>query len=229
MKKADIITLIVVAAVVCGFAFIPGAWDWFNETTKNHGLLMSFFKFAILGTFGEMLALRIREGVYIKKGFGLLPKLLVWGVLGVVIASAMTIFKTGTVKLLDNGFRLNGKAAEWFAGDLSWGKFFVALCVSVLMNTLFAPVFMTFHKVTDIHIAETGGTLKGFFSSPLNIGETLARKINWDIQYGFVFAKTIPLFWYPMHTITFLLPPTLQVLFAAFLGVALGVILSIKK
>ena len=176
-----------------------------------------------------MLSLRIREGVYLKKGFGLLPKLLVWGILGVVIASAMTIFKTGTVKLLDGGFHFNGKAAEWFGGDLSWGKAFVALCVSVLMNTLFAPVFMTFHKITDIHIAETGGTLKGFFSSPLGIGEALSRKINWDIQYGFVFAKTIPLFWYPAHTITFLLPGTLQVLFAAFLGVVLGVLLSIKK
>ena len=206
MKKADFVTLIIVAAVVCGFAFIPGAWEWFNTTTKNHGLLMSFFKFAILGTFGEMLALRIREGVYMKQGFG---------------------FKTGTVALLDGGFHLNGKAAMWFAGDLSWGKFFVALCVSVLMNTLFAPVFMTFHKITDIHIAETGGSLKGFFSHPLEIRRVMSEKINWDIQYGFVFAKTIPLFWYPMHTITFLLPPTLQVLFAAFLGVALGVILSI--
>ena len=229
MKKTDLLTILIVAVVVCGFAFIPGAWEWFLTTTTNHGLLMSFFKFAILGTFGEMLSLRIREGVYIKKGFGLLPKLLVWGVLGVVIASAMTIFKTGTVKLLDGGFHLNGKAAEWFAGSLSWGKFFVALCVSVLMNTLFAPVFMTFHKITDIHIAETGGTLKGFFSHPLNIQEKMSKKINWDIQYGFVFAKTIPLFWYPAHTITFLLPGTLQVLFAAFLGVALGVILSIKK
>ena len=229
MKKADVITLIIVAAVVCGFAFIPGAWEWFNTTTKNHGLLMSFFKFAILGTFGEMLALRIREGMYMKKGFGLLPKMLVWGVLGVVIASAMTIFKTGTVALLDGGFHFNGKAADWFAGDLNWGKAFVALCVSVLMNTLFAPVFMTFHKITDIHIAETGGSLGGFFGNKLKIRETLSKKINWDIQYGFVFAKTIPLFWYPAHTITILLPPTLLVLFAALLGVALGVILSIKK
>ena len=83
MKKSDFITILVVAAVVCGFAFIPGAWDWFLTTTTNHGLLMSFFKFAILGTFGEMLAMRIREGVYMKKGFGLLPKLLVWGAAGV--------------------------------------------------------------------------------------------------------------------------------------------------
>ena len=229
MKKSDFITILIVVAVICGFAFIPGAWEWFNTTTANHGLLMSFFKFAILGTFGEMLALRIREGVYHKKGFGILPKMLVWGVLGVVIASAMTIFKTGTVALLDKGFHLDGKAEVWFNGDLSWGKFFVALCVSVLMNTLSAPVFMTFHKITDIHIAETGGTLKGFFGSKLNIREAMSHKINWDTQYGFIFAKTIPLFWYPAHTITFLLPGTYQVLFAAALGVALGVILSIKK
>ena len=228
MKKSDKITLIVIAVVICGFAFIPGAWDWFLKATTKHGLLMSFFKFAILGTFGEMLSLRIKEGVYYKEGFGLLPKLLIWGVLGVVIASAMTIFKTGTVVLLEKGFHIK-KAAWWFAGNLSWGKFFVALCISVLMNTLFAPVFMTFHKITDIHIAETGGTLKGFFNKPLEIQKTMAEKINWNIQYGFVFKKTIPLFWYPAHTITFLLPGTLQVLFAAALGVALGVILSIKK
>ena len=229
MKKSDFTTIIVIAVVILGFAFIPGAWDWFLKATTKHGLLMSFFKFAILGTFGEMLSLRIKEGVYYKDGFGLLPKLLIWGVLGVVIASAMTIFKTGTVVLLDKGFHLNGKAAFWFIGNLSWGKFFVALCISVLMNTLFAPVFMTFHKITDIHIAETGGTLKGFFSKPLEIQKTMSEKINWNIQYGFVFKKTIPLFWYPAHTITFLLPGTLQVLFAAALGVALGVILSIKK
>ena len=228
MKKSDKITLIVIAVVILGFAFIPGTWDWFIKATTKHGLLMSFFKFAILGTFGEMLSLRIKEGVYYKQGFGLLPKMLVWGVLGVVIASAMTIFKTGTVVLLEKGFHIK-KAAWWFMGDLSWGKFFVALCISVLMNTLFAPVFMTFHKITDIHIAETGGTLKGFFSKPLEIQKTMAEKINWNIQYGFVFKKTIPLFWYPAHTITFLLPGTLQVLFAAALGVALGVILSIKK
>ena len=117
MKRSDFITIIIVAAVICGFAFIPGAWDWFNDTTRAHGLLMSFFKFAILGTFGEMLALRIREGIYIKKGFGLLPKMLIWGVLGVVIASAMTIFKSGTLALLDGGFHLNGRAAECFNAD----------------------------------------------------------------------------------------------------------------
>ena len=228
MKKGDIITTLAVLAVIGTFAFVPGAMDWFNAMTAEHGMIMSFFKFAILGTFGEMLALRIRKGSYIEKGFGLLPKMLVWGFLGVIIASAMTIFKTGTVALLEKGFGVS-EAGAWFRGDFSGGKVLVALLISVLMNTIFAPVFMTFHKVTDIHIAETGGTLKGFFCNKLKIQETIAHKINWDLQYGFVFKKTIPLFWYPAHTITFLLPGNYQVLFAAFLGVVLGLILSIKK
>lgn len=228
MKKGDIITTLAVLAVIGTFAFVPGAMDWFNAMTAEHGMIMSFFKFAILGTFGEMLALRIRKGCYIEKGFGLLPKMLVWGFLGVIIASAMTIFKTGTVALLEKGFGVS-EAGAWFRGDFSGGKVLVALLVSVLMNTIFAPVFMTFHKVTDIHIAETGGTLRGFFGNKLKIQETIAHKINWDLQYGFVFKKTIPLFWYPAHTITFLLPGNYQVLFAAFLGVVLGLILSIKK
>ena len=157
MKKGDIITTLAVLAVIGTFAFVPGAMDWFNAMTAEHGMIMSFFKFAILGTFGEMLALRIRKGCYIEKGFGLVPKMLVWGFLGVIIASAMTIFKSGTVTLLEKGFGVS-EAGAWFKGDFSGGKVFVALLVSVLMNTIFAPVFMTFHKVTDIHIAETGGT-----------------------------------------------------------------------
>ena len=227
MKKNDYIAIIAVLAVTGIFAFAPGALEWFNKMTREHGMIMSFFKFAILATFGEMLALRIRKGVYDENGFGILPRMLVWGFLGMGIAMAMTIFKSGTIAFLSNiGFN---KAAIWFSGPLSLNKFFVALCISVLMNTIFAPIFMTLHKITDIHIMETGGTLKGFFSHKLKIQETMANKIDWNIQYGFVFKKTIPLIWYPAHTITFLLPGNYQVLFAAFLGVVLGLILSIKK
>lgn len=84
---------------------------------------------------------------------------------------------------------------------------------------------MTLHKITDTHILATGGTLHGFFS-PIPIGNIL-QHLNWKVQWNFVFKKTIPLFWYPAHTITFLLPEELRVLFAALLGVALGIILAI--
>ena len=227
MRKTDFIALAVVLCVVGVFAFVPSAMDGFNQATAQHPMMMSFLKFALLSTFGEMLALRIKKGVYNEKGFGIAPRMLVWGVLGMCIAMAMTVFKAGTVRFLEVvGL---AEAGQWFAGSLSWGKVAVAFCISVLMNTIFAPVFMTFHKITDIHIMETGGTLKGFFTHPIAIQDTLANKINWNIQYGFVFKKTIPLFWYPAHTITFLLPGNYQVLFAAFLGIVLGLILSIKK
>ncbi len=226
MKKADIITIIIVAAVLCVFIFIPSALDAFNQATATHGMIMSFFKFAILATFGEMLALRIRKGCYAEKGFGILPRMIVWGILGMGIAMAMKIFSAGTINFLTYLGLEN--AGPWFAGGASWGKLLVAFCISVLMNSIFAPVFMTLHKVTDIHIQETGGTLRGFFS-PIPMREIIAHKVNWETQWGFVFKKTIPLFWYPAHTITFMLPGNYQVLFAAFLGVVLGLILSIKK
>ena len=93
------------------------------------------------------------------------------------------------------------------------------------MNTIFAPVMMTFHKCTDIHITQTGGTVAGLLK-PMPMKKIISS-INWEVQWGVVFKKTIPLFWYPAHTITFILPPNLQVLFAALLGVALGLILAL--
>lgn len=227
MKKSDFLTLIIVSLIIGVFIFVPKVLEGFHHLTATHGLLMSFVKFSFLATFGEMLALRIKKGNYIEQGFGIVPRFLIWGILGMCIATAMTIFKSGTLTFLTNvGLE---EASQWFSGGFSWGKLFVAFCISILMNTFFAPVFMTFHKITDIHIAETGGSIKGFLTAPLKIEETLSHKINWKIQYGFVFKKTIPLFWYPAHTITFMLPGNYQVVFAALLGVVLGLILSIKK
>ena len=48
-------------------------------------------------------------------------------------------------------------------------------------------------------------------------------------MWGFVYKKTIPLFWIPAHTITFLLPAEYRILVAALLGIVLGVILGIAS
>ena len=55
-------------------------------------MVMSFVKFGILATLGEMLGLRISAGVYNRKGFGVLPRAVVWGLLGMGINAAMIIF-----------------------------------------------------------------------------------------------------------------------------------------
>ncbi|MBK5251987.1 MAG: hypothetical protein JJE29_05070 [Peptostreptococcaceae bacterium] len=46
---------------------------------------------------------------------------------------------------------------------------------------------------------------------------------------SFVLAKTIPFFWIPAHTLTFLLPGQYRVLAAAMLSIALGLILTLAK
>ena len=235
MKKGDLILIACVAVVAALFA-IPQthAAEGFNWATAHHPYIMAFFKFAILATLGEMLALRIREGVYNKPGFGVLPRMIVWGFLGMAIAMAMVIFKSGVPVFLGTvadalqggGTHVATYTAIFKATELTWGKLGIAFAVSVLMNSIFAPVMMTFHKCTDIHITDNGGTVRGLFR-PMKMREIVSKKVNWDTQWNVVIKKTIPLFWFPMHTITFILPANLQVLFAALLGVALGLILAL--
>lgn len=228
MKKQDLILVLCVIVVLAPF-FIPatGFFGWFESSTAAHPFVMAFFKFAILATLGEMIALRIRKGVYNEKGFGILPRMMVWGFLGMCITMAMMIFKTGVPAFMEvlSGSERGSLAAVFAETAFSWGKLGIAFCVSVLMNTIFAPVMMTFHKCTDIHIIANGGTVIGLLR-PIKMGECL-KAVSWDVQWGVVFKKTIPLFWFPAHTITFILPTTFQVLFAALLGVALGLILAL--
>lgn len=181
-------------------------------------MLMAFLKFGILATLGESIGLRIQKGVYHHKGFGILPRAIVWGFLGMGISMAMTIFSTGTPVFLANlGVPVDSQAFGI--------RLLTAFCISVTLNLIFAPIFMTLHKVTDTHIMNNGGTLRGLFT-PIHFREIFTH-LNWGVLYGFIFKKTIPLFWFPAHTITFMLPPQWRVLFAALLGVALGVLLSV--
>jgi hypothetical protein len=184
---------------------------------------MSYLKFAILGSLGEVIGLRIKTGNYYQKGFGIIPRAIIWGFLGMTIYMAFAIFASGTPRLLmDLGLE---NADTILLGELSWKKVLVSFSISTALNLFYAPVLMTFHKIADIHIVEKGGTLRGLFSR-MEFAR-IFNKINWDIQWNFIFKRTIPLFWIPAQTITFLLPSENRVLFAAFLGVVLGMLLAI--
>jgi len=224
MKKQDFIFIVCCILFFAPFFIVEPIRNLFLEYSSYkdwHAIVMAFLKFGILATLGEVIGLRIQKGVYFQKGFGILPRAIVWGFLGIGISIAMTLFSTGTPAFLAN-LGVNIAATDFFTCLL------IAFCISVAMNTIFAPVFMTFHKITDMHILQTGGTLKGFCSKGINMSQSF-KNINWDVQWNFVFKKTIPFFWYPAHTITFMLPGELRVLFAALLGVALGVILSVAN
>ena len=205
------------------FFLFDQVFETYYQFNLDHGLFMSFIKFALLATLGEVIGLRIKTGKYHEKGFGLIPRAIVWGFLGMTIYMAFSIFASGTPQFL---LKLGLKDADILLGEaLSWKKVLVSFSISTALNLFYAPVMMTFHKITDTHIQETGGTLKGFFS-PIDFTR-IFREINWDIQWNFVFKRTIPLFWIPAQTITFLLPEEYRVLFAAFLGILLGVLLAI--
>ena len=225
MKNKDFLFIGAVILFFLPFFIFDSVYDFYTEFNKSHGMIMSFIKFALLATLGESIGLRIKEGKYNYKGFGLIPRAIVWGVLGLGIKAAFIIFATGAPKLLAYLGMENAFTA--LHGDLSWSKLLVAFTISATMNLIFAPVFMTFHKITDTHILSNGGTLSGFFK-PIKFRQIFPA-LNWDVQWNFIFKKTIPFFWIPAHTITFCLPVEWQILFAAFLGIVLGVILSLAS
>lgn len=224
MKRTDLYFAVVMLAIFLPFFLSPELYAWYKTFNAEHAMIMAFLKFGILATLGEMLGCRISTGSYTTPTFGVVPRMVVWGILGVAIAMAMMVFKSGIPAFITamGGAEL---VADFYLEGLSWGKFVVALSISVMMNTFFAPVFMTFHKITDTHIAECGGSVAALVK-PIPM-RRLITTLNWDRQWSFIFKKTIPLFWYPAHTITFMLPGEYQVLFAALLGVALGVFLAI--
>lgn len=223
MKKSDLLFILIVAIIFLPFFLNDTIYEWYKNFNASHGMVMSFLKFAILSSLGEVLGLRISTGVYTNKAFGVIPRMVVWGLLGMGINMAMIVFSKGVPLFME--YMGMGNASEVMNGSLCLDKFAVALAISITMNSIFAPVFMTFHKITDTHILSFGGSLKSLIS-PIRM-EKIISELNWKVQWSFVFKKTIPLFWVPAHTITFLLPAEMRVLFAALLGIVLGVLLAI--
>lgn len=226
MKKSDILAIVIVLLFLSPFFLFESVYEGYNQFNAAHPLIMAFLKFALLATFGEMIGLRIKTGKYTAPGFGLLPRAVVWGLLGMWIALAMGVFSRGIPAYLDRFTLFNGISGAMvlpFSGMKLCGAFFISL----MMNTSFAPVFMTVHKITDTHILNNGGKLSALIR-PIPVGKILSG-LDWNVQWNFVFKRTIPIFWIPAHTVTFILPQELQVLFAALCSVILGVFLSIAS
>jgi len=225
MKKQDLYVAAFCLLLFLPFVFSPALYDFYKSFNAEHGMIMAAIKFGVLSTLGEVIGLRIRTGGYNLKGFGLVPRALVWALLGMWINMSFKIFGAGAPVFAEY-MGVSGTVSA-MAGGFTWLKLFGAFLISASMNTSFGPVFMTLHKVTDTHIMNNGGTLRGFFR-PIPMAKIL-KELNWDVQWNFVFKKTIPFFWIPAHTLTFLLPADWQILVAALLGVALGILLSLRR
>jgi hypothetical protein len=214
MLLGDGISVLIFLIFTALFAF-PSTRALYDSAYSIAPELLSFVKFAVLATGGEILAKRLQEKSYSFKGFGLFPKMIIWGILGVFIYWAFILFANGV------------PAAFPFLRTIPQplGKILTAFLTSLFMNLIFSPVLMLTHHLTDRYIIDNFGRF------PLRKTDmvSLFRRIDWNRMWGFVFKKTIPFFWIPAHTITFLLPTQYRVLFAAMLSVVLGLLLGVAK
>ncbi|MEK6263755.1 MAG: hypothetical protein N2B06_03150 [Clostridium sp.] len=218
MKKKDLIWLGIL--FVIGFLLMyPSTNEIYTTANKAHPYIMGFIKVSILATMGEVLALRIVTGDY-KKPVGIIYKFIVWGFLGMGFVIAFDIFANGVTGSMKKGLLPSGVADTFSA------KLLFAFFTSAFMNLIFAPTFMTVHRLTDTFI-DLG---QGQFSKIKRVKlKAVTDKIDWYGFMSFVVFKTIPMFWIPAHTITFLLPGEYRVLMAALLSLVLGVILAYSK
>lgn len=215
---------------IFGFIFIglfmsEPAMKSYENITANYPFCIGFIKFALLATFGESLAQRIAFGTYSPKNYGLVPKAILWGFLGIVITASFIIFSIGAPFILNKLGLLWGSTA--LGSPFGIEKIAAAFTISVTMNILFAPILMLSHSLADAHVAEHNGSMQCFMHKP-NIPKYL-QNMNWEQFWKLAIVRNILFFWIPMHTITFLLPEAFRVLFAAILGACLGLILTFIK
>lgn len=206
MKKDYLISLIVLL-VTLSLIFIVTR-DFFLNFASDYKILGGFTKFFVLATIGDFIAIRIKNKKWEVPSY-ILVKAFVWGLIGVSIVLMFTIYPVGIQSLQNNNVLP-------FDGN----TFFFALFVSISMNFTYAPTMMAFHRVTDTYLS-----LRKTNKS-VSLNETLGS-INWRQFIKFSVFKTIPFFWVPAHTITFLLPEEFRIIFAAILGIFLGLILGI--
>ena len=147
MKTKDLLFGGIIILCFLPFFISESFYNGYTEYNGSHPYIMAFFKFAILATLGEVIGLRIKKGIYNEPGFGILPRAIIWGFLGMWIAVAMKTFSSGVPYLLQS-FGIEG-VPDAMKQSLSMEKVFGAFFISVMMNTTFGPVFMTLHKITD--------------------------------------------------------------------------------
>jgi len=211
MKKGDFIWGAVLAFFIA-ILFIPSTHKIFVSLTSAHPFLIGFVKFFILASMGELLARRLASGKW-ERPVALGLRATIWGLLGMVFVVIFPIYATGVSSAMEKGLLP-------FAGSTLAFAFFT----STLMNVCFAPTMMLFHRCTDTFLDLKYGEKK----SQIKIKD-ITEAIDWSGLISFVYLKTIPFFWIPAHTITFLLPAEYRVMMAAMLSIALGAILAFAK
>lgn len=112
MKKQDFLFIFVLVIIFLPFFVSESIYDWYKSFNAAHGMVMSFVKFGILATLGEMLGLRISAGVYNRKGFGVLPRARSVGTAGNGYQCGHVIFSKGVPQFME--YIGNGKCRRHY-------------------------------------------------------------------------------------------------------------------
>ncbi len=208
MRRKDYY-FIVIIALFSFLLILPFTHHLFFGFTNEYKVLGGFIKFFLFATIGDIISWRLIHKNYRVKG--LIYKAIVWGLIGVVIVFIFDIFHQGVLALQASGLL-----------PLENNALATAFLVSLFMNFTFAPTMMMFHRISDRYIERK-------IDEPTVAFNTVLKEINYLGFIRFVVFKTLPLFWLPAHTITFILPAEYRVFFASLLGVALGLILGLAK
>ncbi|MBR5880942.1 MAG: hypothetical protein IKZ16_04575 [Clostridia bacterium] len=207
-----------VVLALCSFAailIIPASREVFKTLSSTHPYIMGFIKFAILATAGELLAIRLAKKQWALPSY-VWARFLIWGVIGIWITYMMKIFGAGVDALM-------GADLLPTAQNALFNSFIKAFFISATMNLSFGPTFMALHKCSDTYL-----DIRATGKRKISIANVI-HKVDWEKFATFTLLRTVPLFWIPAHTVTFMLPAEYQVAMAAFLSVALGIILNLKR
>ncbi len=219
-----LVFIIAVFTAFIAILAIPATREVFEQLSGNQGqpYLMGFVKFGLLATAGELIAVRMAKGRFQKPPY-LIARMVIWGLIGIWITFMMKMFFIGSGAMISAGLLPGAGLVDASGAPNVWQNLIRAFATSATMNLTFGPTFMAVHKCSDTYLAlraERGG------------GVTLSDVIDavdWKRFVSFTLFKTVPIFWIPAHTLTFMLPPAYQVMLAALLSVALGVILNLRK
>lgn len=210
--------IIAVFAIFAAILIIPNTREGFKTLSSTHPYIMGFIKFGFLATAGELIAGRLAAGSFKKPPY-ITARFIIWGVIGIWITYMMKIFNLGAGLMMTKGLLPN-------SGNEFVSKLLLAFFTSATMNLSFGPTFMALHKCSDTYLALRASRKNN--SEKIGVKKVVAS-VDWGGFVTFTLFKTVPIFWIPAHTVTFLLPAEYQVMLAALLSVALGIILNLKK
>lgn len=181
-------------------------WEWYLSTVTDHPFLAAAVQFALLGTLGELLSTRIREGTWgaMLRPARILLKAVGWAALGIYIKLMFLTAAAGVKALAQYGVLPAAAAAPEGVAE----GILAAFAASTLMNLMLGPSMMILHRLSD-------NAIDRLLSAPL---------AGWKgLDKGML---TLVWLWIPLHTITFAQPLEVRIGVAALLSMVLGIVMG---